>query len=112
MLGCEFRDISEYKIAFSESQQQKPQSKPEQRPWLEAHLEAQGGKSFYPNSEPVQSLFHWVEPKSTWITKGEFPPVSQAPQGRISQDGPPSAYLTEFRHSLSLDFGDLEAIEA
>jgi hypothetical protein len=109
--GFSFRDISEYKIAFAKSEQERPQSKPEQRPWLEAHLESQDAKSgFHPRSEPAQSLMHWAEGKSEWTPHG--PPQQPEPTGSPPEEEErASPYLAEFRHSMSLDFGMLDNLD-
>jgi hypothetical protein len=106
LLGFQFRDISDYKRAFTDARKDtngRPESRPDRRPWLEAHLDSQG--SIRPSSEPVQSLLHW----------GESRPDCRAPGHLMAMDGDTSAdrqfdddnsspYLSEFRHSQSLDF--------
>jgi hypothetical protein len=113
-VGCEFRDINEYQVAFASSPPVRPKSKPEQRPWLEAHLDLRGDNTgAYPSSEPAQTLMHWAELRGTLIAKqdrddsdGQIPP-----EGEMEEDQG-SPYLTGFRHSMSLDFGALETLES
>jgi hypothetical protein len=97
----EFRDISEYKTAFSESW---PQSDPGKRPWLDAHLEQKS--PLYPSSEPVASLFHWLEKTVPVPRLAGF----QRAREMAGEPGasPASPYVAEFRHSKSLDFGALD----
>jgi hypothetical protein len=100
-LWDEFRDINEYKIAFSES---RPQSNPENRQWLESHLDSPS-KPFYPSSEPTASLFHWLER----IPASQVKAVCCQEEKNDEQLGESeSPYVSEFKHSKSLDFGALE----
>jgi hypothetical protein len=102
-LWGQFRDINEYKTAFAES---RPQSHPENRPWLEAHLDS-SSRTFYPSSEPTESLFHWIE----GFTVSQVEAVCR--QGEktgdpLGENEKGSPYVSEFRHSMSLDFGTLD----
>jgi hypothetical protein len=107
-VASEFRDISEYRVAFSGSNETRPKSRPESRPWLEAHLDAHTAKSeTYPGKEHAQSVLHWVESPTTLIAGGGSPRNRQS-----SDDEQTSPYLLGFRHSLSLDFSTLEGIDA
>jgi hypothetical protein len=99
----EFRDISEYKTAFSEC---RPQSRPDNRPWLETHLDS-SANPIYPSSVPTSSLFHRFDPLG-------LPTVEvfrREGNQNLEQLGDPeksSPYFSEFRHSTSLDFGILD----
>jgi hypothetical protein len=106
----EFRDIAEYRTAFSE---RRPQSHPETRPWLEARL-SQDQPPVHPSSQPTQSLFHWIESTAPHGTA----PSGTAKFAVIAEDNDEfeedlgSPYICEFRHSKSLDFGALDGIES
>jgi hypothetical protein len=107
-VGSEFRDISEYKTAFTSSHSTRPKSHPESRPWLEAHLDADIPKSgTYPGKEHAQSLLHWVESPTAVIGTEEFAQTRQS-----SDEEQLSPYLFGFRHSLSLDFSTLDVTDA
>jgi hypothetical protein len=100
----EFRDISEYKTAFSES---RPQSRPENRPWLEGHLEI-GPKSIYPCSEPTSSLFHRFDPVALPRMEGLSCQIDKM-EDQMGEGEKVSPYFYEFRHSMSLDFDKIDS---
>jgi hypothetical protein len=102
-LWNEFRDISEYKTAFSEW---RPQSGPENRPWLETHLDS-SPKSFYPSSEPTSSLFHRFDPLALPHMETLSRQTGKMDE-QLSDAEKGSPYFSEFRHSRSLDFGTLD----
>jgi len=110
LLGMQFRDISDYKRAFSSSRNSSnvhPDSTVDRRPWLEEHLEHRAPP--HPSSEPVQSLLHWLDGRCESPAR-ELLIRDDSPQ-RDSDDEEFSPYLSEFCHSQSLDFatfGDLD----
>lgn len=97
----EFRDISEYKTAFSGAW---PQSDPEKRSWLDAHLDRQS--PLHPSSEPAASLFHWLERTVLVPRMAGFLPCAEMDDD--VEASPSSPYVAEFAHSKSLDFGALD----
>jgi hypothetical protein len=105
-VASDFRDISEYRVAFSGSNSTRPKSRPESRPWLEAHLDADLPQSgTYPGKEHAQSLLHWVESPTAVIG-------TEDGQNRPSSDEEQlSPYVFGFRHSVSLDFSTLDGID-
>jgi hypothetical protein len=101
---CEHvRDISDYKRAFSLPTEDRSCTAPSTHSWLESYLEPDAPA--YPSSDPVHSLFHWVESPQqlTPLTKGvgdDHPPGPDAPETKSAG----SPYLVEFTRSGSLDF--------
>jgi hypothetical protein len=105
--GFSFRDINEYKTAFSRTDHERPQSRPEQRPWLESHLESQNSRSdIHTQSEPVQSLMHSGESRDPKLTAFS----ESVREGQFEEERSP--YLIEFRHSMSLDFSLLDSFDS
>jgi hypothetical protein len=104
----QFRDISEYKLVFSES---RPQSRPESRPWLESHLGGQSDAS-HPSSEPVLSLFHWMELRNPPCSQTKLIyPDGDIPSERRFEEESTSPYMYGFKRSISLDFLAVDAID-
>jgi hypothetical protein len=104
----QFRDITEYKFVFSEF---RPQSGPESRPWLESHLGAQSDTP-HPSSEPVQSLFHWMELRNPPCSQTKLmDPEGDIPSERRFEEENASHYLYGFKRSISLDFNAVDGID-
>lgn len=96
-LDEQFRDISDYKRAFAFPTEERSHTAPSNHAWLESYLESD--TPAYPSSQPVQSLFHWVE------SPRQLAPLakSRRPADAAEEKSGGSPYLVEFARSGSLD---------